>query len=101
MEIKLKKKNIIIGTLIGFTSNFAGTILTIVFLFGEVSISKIIEIFDNSISDNSITKLISLGAIINLIVFFGFLKYNHEDKARGVLLATFISAILTVYINNF
>ena len=48
-----------------------------------------------------IIALISLGAILNLIVFFIFLKYDYEERAKGVLLATFVIAILTIYINNF
>ena len=38
---------------------------------------------------------------MNLIVFFVFLRYDYEEKARGVLIATFIIAILTIYLNNF
>ena len=67
----------------------------------ETNSSNIFKIINDSFLDNSITKLISLGAILNLIVFFIFLKYDYEERARGVLLATFIIAILTIYINNF
>ncbi|MEM7186643.1 MAG: hypothetical protein AAF466_08285, partial [Bacteroidota bacterium] len=37
--------------------------------------------------------LITLGALPNLAVFFGFLRLNREYRARGVLLATFAAAI--------
>ena len=76
-------------------------IITIIVLFQETNSSNIFKIINDSFLDNSITKLISLGAILNLIVFFIFLKYDYEERARGVLLATFIIAILTIYINNF
>mgnify|MGYP001458743195 FL=1 len=101
MEIKLNKKHILIGIFSGFLANIVGTILTVMILFKEVKISNIFKIINDSISDNFITKLISLGAIINLIVFFVFLKYEFEERARGVLVATFIIAILTIYLNNF
>ena len=101
MEIKLNKKHILIGIFSGFLANIVGTILTVMILFNEVKISNIFKIINDSISDNFITKLISLGAIINLIVFFVFLKYEFEERARGVLVATFIIAILTIYLNNF
>ena len=101
MEIKLNKKHILIGIFSGFLANIAGTILSVIILFKEVKISNIFRIINDSISDNFITKLISLGAIINLIVFFVFLKYEFEERARGVLVATFIIAILTIYLNNF
>ena len=64
-------------------------------------ITNILKIINDSFIDDSITKLISLGAILNLIVFFIFLKYDYEERAKGVLLATFVIAILTIYINNF
>ena len=101
MEIKLNKKHILIGIFSGFLANIVGTSLSVIILFKEVKISNIFRIINDSISDNFITKLISLGAIINLIVFFVFLKYEFEERARGVLVATFIIAILTIYLNNF
>jgi len=101
LEIKLNKKEFLVGLFSGFLANTVGAILTVVLLFQEVKISNISKIISDSISDNYIPKLISLGAIINLFVFFVFLKYNYDERARGVLVATFIMAILTIYINNF
>jgi len=97
----LNKKEFLVGLFSGFLANTVGAILTVVLLFKEVKISNISKIISDSISDNYIPKLISLGAIINLFVFFVFLKYNYDERARGVLVATFIMAILTIYINNF
>ena len=97
----MSKKEIIVGIFTGFIANIAGAIITVIVLFQEIKISNILKIISDSISDNFITKLISLGAVMNLIVFFVFLRYNYEEKARGVLVATFIIAILTIYLNNF
>ena len=97
----MNKKEILLGTLSGFLANTAGTIFSVIILFQEINISNILKFVCNSISDNFITKLISLGAVMNLMVFFVFLKYDFEEKAQGVLFATFIIAILTVYLNNF
>ena len=101
MEIKLNKKEILVGIFSGFLANIAGTIVSVIILYQEIKISNILKILSDSISDNFITKLISLGALMNLIVFFVFLRYDYEEKARGVLIATFIIAILTIYLNNF
>ena len=101
MEIELNKKEVFFGLFSGFLANFLGVIITIIVLFQETNSSNIFKIINDSFLDNSITKLISLGAILNLILFFIFLKYDYEERARGVLLATFIIAILTIYINNF
>jgi len=97
----LSKKDIIFGITTGLISNIIGVIFTVIFLFQEISISKIFRIINESIDNNFITKLISLGAIVNLIAFFIFLKFNYVERARGVLIATFLVAILTIYINNF
>ena len=97
----MNKKEILLGIFSGFLANIVGTILSVIILFQEIKISNISRILSNSISDNFITKLISLGAVMNLMVFFVFLKYDFEEKAQGVLFATFIIAILTIYLNNF
>ena len=101
MEIKLNKKEILSGIFSGFLANIVGTIFSVIISFQEIKISNILRILSNSISNNFITKLISLGAVMNLIVFFVFLRYDYEEIARGVLVATFIIAILTIYLNNF
>ena len=97
----MNKKEILLGIFSGFLANITGTIFSVIILFQEIKVSNILRILSNSISDNFITKLISLGAIMNLIVFFVFLRNDYEEKARGVLVATFIIAILTIYLNNF
>ena len=101
MEIELNKKEVFFGLFSGFLANFLGVIITIIVLFQETNSSNIFKIINDSFLDNSISKLISLGAILNLILFFIFLKYDYDERAKGVLLATFIIAILTIYINNF
>ena len=101
MEIRLNKRDVFFGLFSGFLANFLGMIITIIVLFNEINILNIFKIINDSFHDNSITKLISLGAILNLVVFFIFLKYDYEERAKGVLLATFVIAILTIYINNF
>tara|TARA_B000000437_G_C11597845_1_gene286117 strand:+ start:371 stop:676 length:306 start_codon:yes stop_codon:yes gene_type:complete len=101
LENKLNKKEVIFGAFGGFTANLMGVFISVIVLFQEINISNILNILSDSVSDNSITKFISLGAIMNLILFFIFLKYNYEERAKGVLLVTFLIAILTIYINNF
>jgi hypothetical protein len=43
-------------------------------------------------------KVITLGAIIDLILFFILLKINKDLMARGVVLATIILAIITMFL---
>ncbi len=45
-----------------------------------------------------LTHVISLAVIPNLMVFFGFIKLNFLNAARGVLLATFIFTLIVLII---
>ena len=49
-------------------------------------------------SENFIGKLISLGAILNLLVFFYCLKKQQDARAAGVLAATVLIALFTFLI---
>ena len=73
----MNKKEILLGSISGFLANTVGTVFSVIILFQEIKISNILRIVSNSISDNFITKLISLGAVMNLIVFFVFLRYDY------------------------
>ena len=48
--------------------------------------------------EGKLGKIITLGAILNLLIFFGLLKYNKELLARGVILAMFILTIITLFV---
>ena len=70
-----------------------------VFLF--ISLATDFEFADGVIAlktQNSLGKLIALGAVINVILFFGLLKFNKELMARGVILAVIALAISTLVI---
>ena len=60
------KKEIIIGLITGFIANISGLVLAILFLNDNPSI---IEIVVKSFEERLLSKLISLGAIMNLFVF--------------------------------
>ncbi len=95
----MKNKEFIIAFFIGLVCNFFGILISIIVLFKTIDFSELIYYFNKAINENSLTKLISLGALVNLIVFFIFLKYNHDNKAKGILAATIFAAFLTVIIN--
>jgi len=83
------KKEILIGFFIGIFANSIGIIIYIL-LFSELSISETLKAAQEN---NFLGSLIALGAILNLIIFFLFLKQNKPYRARGVLLATIIAAV--------
>ncbi len=82
-------KEILIGLAIGLAANLAGTYLYI-FIFSKHSLETTLQ---DAIVNDLLGSLIALGAILNLIVFFIFLKKNQVYRARGVVLATVLAAI--------
>lgn len=82
-------KEILIGLLIGLVANLAGIYLYI-FFFSDLGIK---ETLVAALEKDILGSLIALGAILNLIAFFIYIKKNQTYRARGVVLATIIAAI--------
>lgn len=89
-----KKKEILRGVFFAIISSFSGLILATLFLSENDSI---IESLKNSYYEDFLGKLISLGAILNVLVFFVFIKKNQDQRAKGVLLFTIFFS--NIYIN--
>ncbi|WP_347373076.1 hypothetical protein [Aequorivita sp. Q41] len=83
-------KEILIGLGIGVLSNMAGSYLYI-FFFSKLSLESTLQAAQEN---GFLGSLIALGAILNLIVFFILLKKNQYYRARGVVLATVIAALI-------
>lgn len=84
------KKEVFIGLIIGLIANLAGSYLYIYF-FSDYSLEETIK---NALIQDVFGNIIALGAILNLFVFFIFLKKNQFYRARGVVLATVVAAIV-------
>jgi len=84
------KKEVIIGLIIGLIANISGSYLYIYF-FSDYGLEETIK---NALIQDVFGNIIALGAILNLLVFFIFLKKNQFYRARGVVLATVVSAII-------
>jgi len=91
-----KKKEVLKGVLSALLSSLSGLVLAILFLSENDSI---IDSLRNSYYENFLGKLISLGAILNVLVFFVFIKKNQDQRAKGVLLFTIFLAIFTLILN--
>lgn len=89
-------KEILIGFVIGLAANIAGTYLYI-FFFSEHNLEATLQ---GALNNDFLGSLIALGAILNLIVFFIFLKKNQFYRARGVVLATVVAA-LAILVSKF
>lgn len=91
------KKEVIIGFIVGVIANTIGT-LTYVVLFSDLGI---VETFKAAVAQEHIGSLLALGAILNLVAFFGFLKIRRDFRARGVMIATIITALIILYYKIF
>ena len=86
------KKEIAIGFIVGIIANTLG-LLTYILLFSKLSIKTTLQI---AYEQDYLGSIIAIGALLNLVAFFGFLKLKRDYRARGVLLATLLAAILIV-----
>lgn len=89
------KKEVLIGFFVGLIANGIGLILASLFL-GEGGISMTLK---HSLNEGFLGKLVTIGAILNLVAFFIFIKKKQDYRARGVLLATVLVAISTFLLN--
>ncbi len=90
----MKKSDLFIGIIIGMIGAFLGVYLFIS-LFTKYGFLDGIRGLK---AQNALGKLIALGAVLNVIIFFILLKYNKELMARGVVLATIILSIITLFV---
>jgi len=90
----MNKIDLLYGFFIGIVAALIGSYLFIV-LFTEYNFSVSFQILK---AQGQLGKVITLGAILNLIAFFTLLKLRKELMARGVILATIILAIATILI---
>jgi hypothetical protein len=61
----------------------------------------IVETYYAAVEQGHVGSLLALGAILNLIAFFGFLKIRRDYRARGVMIATLLTAMLILYYKVF
>lgn len=87
-------KNVITGFVVGILANIFGIIIYIL-LFSKNSIEVTLE---DAIQKGYLGSLIALGGILNLVAFFGFIRIKNDDKAKGVLLATILLALVILFL---
>lgn len=92
-----KNKEVAIGFIVGIIANSIGTLLYIL-LFSDLGV---VETFEAAVSQGHLGSLLALGAILNLLAFFGFLKIRRDHRARGVLIATLLTAMIILFYKIF
>jgi hypothetical protein len=91
------KKEILIGLVVGIIANTFGTLLYIL-IFSDFGI---VETYHAAVEQGHVGSLLALGAILNLVAFFGFLRIRRDYRARGVMIATLLTAMLILYYKVF
>jgi len=89
----MNKVELVIGFVIGILASVIGSYIFITF-FTDFDFLAGIQAMK---SEGKIGKLITLGSILDLLVFGVLLKWNKESMARGVVLAVIIIAIVTLF----
>ena len=85
-------KEISIGFCIAIFATIAGMYLYVE-LFSDHDFITTFEMIQDG---DLYGKIITLGAVANVFVFFVYLKKNQEVRAKGVLLATILIAFVTL-----
>ena len=93
------KKEIFTGFAVGIICNSLG-VLVCTFIIAFLKGNGFADTFQFYVDTQNLWMLLCLGALPNLAAFFGFLKLNRDYRARGVLMATFVTAI-TAYLIYF
>ena len=92
----MDKKSIITGIIIGLVSNTIGLLIVGLLTAKMAGRSEnVLQVFEAAVLENFIGKLISLGAILNLICFFYFIRKQKDSHAAGILIATILIAVGT------
>ncbi len=88
-----RKKEIVIGFFVGIIANTLGTLLYIL-IFSDLGI---VETYKAAVEQGHVGSILALGAILNLVAFFGFLRLKRDLRARGVMIATLLTALVILY----
>ena len=91
------KKEISIGFLISIVATFCGIFLYLQY-FSIYGFEETILMIKKG---NLYAQVLSLAALPNLFVFFVFIKKKQDYRARGVLMASILTALVTFVLKLF
>jgi membrane protein len=80
----------LIGFIVGILANVIGVLSYIVIFSKHTIYDTLLDAFYKGY----LGKLILLGALLNLAVFFFFIRRYENERARGVLIATALLAVV-------
>jgi hypothetical protein len=88
------KKEILLGFVTGIAANLVGMLIYIL-IFSDLPIWETLQ---ESMRGGFIGTLITAGAILNFLPFFYFIKKEYTYRARGVLMASILAALVIAVI---
>jgi len=91
------KKEMLIGFVVALIATSFGCFIFIEY-FSNFDFYRSLELIKDG---NLEGKVLVLGAIANFFVFFVFLKKKQIYRARGVLLETFLIALIVLFLTLF
>ena len=95
----MDKIQILKGFFIGILANGLGLFVVVMTMAKSSGRNDgFLRVLEAANSENFLGKLISLGAILNLICFFYFIRKKKDAFAAGVLIATLCMALITFII---
>lgn len=89
----MHKRDLLLGFILGIVASGLGCFIFITFFNNFEFITGI----QSMKSEGKLGKLITLGSILDLVLFAVLLKLNKELMARGVVLAVILIAIFTLF----
>ncbi|EAQ39131.1 hypothetical protein MED134_00890 [Dokdonia sp. MED134] len=89
------KKDILIGIIIGLLANTIG-VLIFSFYIGTTQDRTLTNVLQTALAEGRLGKIMAIGAVLNLVAFFGLLRQGQDARARGVLLMTIAMAFVTM-----
>ncbi len=90
----MNKIDLIYGVLIGLATSILGSTIFIM-AFTDYGV---VEGFGRLRAGGAFGKLLALGAVLNILVFFALLHFRKEMMARGVVLSLILLSIYTFFI---
>lgn len=88
----MDRTDFILGLFIGITGALAGSFLFVA-LLTDYSVTEGLLVIRQT---GQISKVLALGAIVNLLAFFLLLRFKKESMARGVVLSAILITIITL-----
>lgn len=90
----MKKIDLLIGVLIGIIAPIIGSFIFIK-AFTAYPFMRGITVMSEQ---GMLGKIITIGAILNIAALFLLIRFNREMMGRGVILATILLTIVTLFI---